>query len=79
MTREDVKKLFKLPAEERLEIAQALWDSVDPEEEIRLLSLPDWQKSILRDRLADLDRNPEDEQPWDRALAPEDMISRRAP
>jgi Arc/MetJ-type ribon-helix-helix transcriptional regulator len=29
------------------------------------LSLPEWQKSILRDRLADLDRNPEDEQPWD--------------
>jgi Arc/MetJ-type ribon-helix-helix transcriptional regulator len=29
------------------------------------LSLPEWQKSILRDRLADLDRNPENEQPWD--------------
>jgi putative addiction module component (TIGR02574 family) len=65
MTREDVKELFKLPAEERLEIAQALWDSVDLEEEVRLLSLPDRQRSILRDRLAEVDRNPEDEQPWD--------------
>ncbi len=65
MTREDMKELFKLPVKERLELAQALWDSVDPEDEVRLLSLPDWQRSILRDRLADLDRNPGDEQPWD--------------
>jgi putative addiction module component (TIGR02574 family) len=65
MTTEDVKELFKLPAEERLDIAQALWDSVDPEERARLLSLPDWQRRVLRHRLADLDRNPGDEQPWD--------------
>ena len=58
MTREDMKELFKLPVEERLELAQALWDSVDREEEVSSLSLPDCQRSILRDRLADLDRNP---------------------
>jgi putative addiction module component (TIGR02574 family) len=65
MTKEDVDKLLKLPAEERLEIAQALWDSVEPEDEVRFLALPDWQRPILEERLADLDRHPDDEQPWD--------------
>ena len=65
MTKNEVDKLLKLPAEERLEIAQVLWNSVDPEDEARFLCLPDWQRRILQDRLADLERNPDDEQPWD--------------
>jgi|GEM_PF-4330451 len=31
----------------------------------RIFPLPDWQKRILQERLADLDRHPDDEQPWD--------------
>lgn len=65
MTKYEVDKLLKLPAEERLEIAQILWNSVDPEDEAHFLCLPDWQQCILQERLADLDRNPDDEQPWD--------------
>jgi putative addiction module component (TIGR02574 family) len=65
MTKHEVDMLLKLPAEERLEIAQALWNSVDLEDEARFLSLPDWQRHILQDRLADLTRNPDDEQSWD--------------
>ena len=65
MTSEEVNKLLKLSPEERLEIAQVLWNSVEPEDEARYLSLPDWQRGILQERLADLDRNPDDEQPWD--------------
>ena len=65
MTKYEVDKLLKLPAEERLGIAQVLWNSVDPEDEARFLCLPDWQRRILPDRLADLERNPDDEQPWD--------------
>jgi putative addiction module component (TIGR02574 family) len=65
MTKSDVDKLLKLPADERLEIAQVLWNSVDLEDEARFLCLPAWQRRILHDRLADLDRNPDDEQPWD--------------
>jgi len=65
MTKYDVDKLLKLPAEERLAIAQVLWNSVEPDDEARFLSLPDWQRRILQDRMADLDRNPDDEQPWD--------------
>jgi predicted RNase H-like HicB family nuclease len=44
---------------------QVLWNSVDPEDEARCMCLPDWQRRILQDRLADLERNPDDEQPWD--------------
>jgi putative addiction module component (TIGR02574 family) len=65
MTKDEVDKLLKLPAEERLEIAQVLWNSVDPEDEAHFLCLPDWQRRILQERLADLDRNRDDEQPWD--------------
>jgi putative addiction module component (TIGR02574 family) len=65
MTKYDVANLLKLPAEERLEIAQVLWNSVDLEDETRFLMLPDWQRHILQDRLADLVRCPDDEQPWD--------------
>jgi putative addiction module component (TIGR02574 family) len=65
MTRQVVDKLLQLPAEERLEIAQVLWESVEPEDEVRYLSLPDWQRQILRERLEDLSRSPGDEQPWE--------------
>ncbi len=65
MTKHEMGKLLKLPAAERLELAQVLWNSVDREEEARFLCLPDWQRRILQDRLADLHRNPGDEQPWD--------------
>jgi putative addiction module component (TIGR02574 family) len=64
MTGDEVKRLLQLPAAERLEIAQVLWESVEPEDEVRFLSLPDWQRRILSERLVDLDRNPHDEQPW---------------
>jgi len=30
----------------------------------RVLALPDWQQRILRERLADLEHHPDDEQPW---------------
>lgn len=69
MTRQEVDKLLQLPAEERLEIAQVLWESVEPEDEVRYLALPDWQRQVLRERLTDLDRNPGDEQPWDEVKA----------
>jgi len=69
MTMADVKKLLKLPAEERLEIAQVLWESVEPEDEVRFVSVPAWQRKILKERLEDLARNPDDEQPWEEVKA----------
>lgn len=69
MTKAEVDELLKLPAEERLEIAQVLWESVGPEDEIRFLSIPDWQRQLLDERLEDLDENPGDEQPWEEVKA----------
>lgn len=64
-----VKKLLQLPAEQRLALAQTLWESVEPSEEARFVSLPDWRRDLLAERLEDLERNPDDEQPWDEAKA----------
>ena len=64
-----MKALLKLPPEERLEIAQVLWESVEPEDEVRFLSIPEWQGKILDERLEDLRSNPEDEQPWEEVKA----------
>lgn len=64
-----MKSLLELPAEERLQLAQALWDSVEPEEEARFVKLPAWQHEILRQRLEDLEKNPDDGQPWEEVKA----------
>ena len=56
MTKADVDKLLELPSKERFELAQILWKSIEPEDEVRFLSIPDWQRTILDERLADLER-----------------------
>jgi len=35
----------------------------------KLDDLPDWQRQILDERLADLERNPSDEQTWEEVKA----------
>lgn len=69
MKKAEIEKLLELPVAERIELAQILWESVEPEDEARFLSIPDWQTRILDERLADLDRNPDDEQTWDEVKA----------
>ena len=69
MTRAEIQKLLELPADEKIELAQMLWESVEPEDEVRFLAIPDWQAKTLDERLADLDRNPDDEQTWDEVKA----------
>ena len=69
MTRAEIQKLLDLPADEKIELAQMLWESVEPEDEVRFLAIPDWQARILDERLADLDRHPDDEQTWDEVKA----------
>jgi putative addiction module component (TIGR02574 family) len=65
----EIQKLLDLPVDERMELAQILWESVDPEDEARFLSIPDWQRRILDERLADLESNPNDEQTWEEVKA----------
>jgi putative addiction module component len=40
-----------------------------PEDETPFIAIPDWQREILAERLADLERNPEDEQDWEEVKA----------
>jgi len=65
----EIQKLLELPADERMELAQILWESVEPEDETRFLSIPDWQRRILDERLANIERNPNDEQTWEEVKA----------
>jgi putative addiction module component (TIGR02574 family) len=69
MNRAEIRKLLELPADEKMELAQILWESVEPEDETRFLSIPDWQRQILDERIADIDRNPDDEQTWEEVKA----------
>jgi hypothetical protein len=40
-------------------------ETAETEEEAQFLAIPDWQRRILDKRLADLERDPSDEQTWD--------------
>jgi putative addiction module component (TIGR02574 family) len=69
MKNAEIRKLLELPVDERMELAQILWESVEPEDEARFLPIPDWQRQILDERLADIDRNPGAEQTWEEVKA----------
>ena len=57
------REALDLPAEERIELVVELWDSLAPRE----ISVPDWQRDLIRDRLAALeDVLPEERSvPWE--------------
>ena len=58
-------ELLKLPAAERVEIALALWDSLEDGELDALVPLTEDQKAELERRLAEHERNPSSAIPWD--------------
>jgi putative addiction module component (TIGR02574 family) len=63
MTKSQLRlEALDLPVEERLELAEALWESV--EVTAQQPSLPDWQRQILDERIAADDENPEAGSPW---------------
>ena len=57
------KEALNLPAQERIQLVVELWDSLAPGE----IPVPDWQRDLIRDRLAALeDVLPEERSvPWD--------------
>lgn len=59
------REALNLPAQERLELVVELWNSLAPGE----IPIPDWQRDLIRDRLAALeDVLPEGRSvPWDAA------------
>ena len=53
MTKEEISEMS---AEDRLDLIEALWDSLAPED----VPVPDWHKRILEERLAEHERDPAD-------------------
>jgi len=63
MTKAELQsKALKLPIAERLELAEALWESL--ERESVQPPLPTWQCKILDQRLAEDDAAPDTGSPW---------------
>ncbi len=69
MRRAEIEKLLELPVAEKIELAQMLWESIEPEDEAGFLAIPGWQRQILDERLADLEEHPENEQTWEEVKA----------
>ncbi|HRC85631.1 MAG TPA: addiction module protein [Thermoanaerobaculia bacterium] len=64
MTRLQIDELLSLPAQERIELAERLWESVTEE------ALPEWQADLLDRRLAEVEQDPSRWVSWDEAIAP---------
>jgi len=64
MTKRDLRReILRLPVGERLELAEEIWESV--ELSATQPPLPDWQKQLLDERIADDDAEPEAGSPWE--------------
>jgi putative addiction module component (TIGR02574 family) len=62
MTRDDIQRTaLGLPANERRELVEILWESLESDPE----PLPEWQRRLLDERLAALEASPEVGEPWD--------------
>ena len=57
------REALNLPAHERVELVVELWDSLAPGE----IPVPDWQRDLIRDRLAALEDIPPETRssPWE--------------
>lgn len=55
-----ISQVKTLSAADRLELIEAVWDTLSPED----VSITDAEKVLLDARLADLEENPKDQSPW---------------
>jgi putative addiction module component (TIGR02574 family) len=65
MASNPLEKLLKLPPAERVQIALALWDSLEDSELDSLLPLTDEQQAELERRLEEHKQDPDSAIPWD--------------
>jgi len=67
MTDADVAEILKLPVEERMRLVELIWESLaaDP----ATLPLGDAHRTVLDERLAEHERNPDDVATRDEVLA----------
>ena len=56
-----------LSAEDKIRYVQALWDHIAADAD--QVPLPDWQKRLLDERLADLKNDPDASVPWEEVRA----------
>ena len=64
MTKTELRsQALELPVDERLELAEALWESL--EQESVQPALPEWQRHILDERIAEDDAAPDEGSPWE--------------
>ena len=68
------KEALNLPAHERIELVVGLWDSLAPTE----VPIPDWQRDLIRERLAALDDLQPDERSTPREAARKRILSDQA-
>lgn len=62
MTRDDIQRTaLALPAEERRELVEVLWESLESDPE----PLPERQRRLVDERLEALEANPEEGSTWD--------------
>jgi putative addiction module component (TIGR02574 family) len=61
-----LKELMELSPEERIQLAEDLWDSIAPEE---MPPLTDEQKREIDRRIAEHEKNPERASPWEEVRA----------
>jgi putative addiction module component (TIGR02574 family) len=54
----------RLSVKERIELAEALWDSVAEDADARVLPIPESHRAELDRRLADLEAQPDAGSPW---------------
>jgi putative addiction module component (TIGR02574 family) len=53
-------KVASLSPADRLELIGAVWDTLSPDD----LAVTDAERALLDARLADMERNPNDQSPW---------------
>lgn len=68
MTKTQIREqALSLPVEERVELADELWASIQRDQD--KVPLWPWQAEVLEERLRKLDENPEDGSTWDEVKA----------
>jgi len=64
MTKAQLKReALQLPVEEQLEIAEAIWEHLESAADQP--PIPDWQRQLLDERIAEDDADPEGGSPWE--------------
>jgi putative addiction module component (TIGR02574 family) len=67
MSDADVAEILKLPVEERLRLAELIWESLVADSSG--VPLGDAHRAVIDERLAEHERNPDDVVPRDEVLA----------